>query len=349
MARRKNKKKRGEQLPPQPLPPLGDLPPPPMPGGAPLPGLPPLPAPPLPIQNPPAPQPVIEPVESDVAAAEQDDVAITERLQGYASMWRNRTEKPLQQVYGHIDRIGSGDVGSLLDRYADRFGHDLDRDIIVLRQQEREEKLGRLREAPTVELVSEIETDGTSEETGVPTTDERNEIEVQLAHLEDELRRLKPEFQEARDRNDRERIAAIHPVLKSMIEERKILKSILSGEATMDALDGGIAPSAAAVAQVASDVTAEDVSFNEFVAIVDELLGNDLPEEAASAFLNGPEFQVYQRVAVDPAGSPNTDRRAFVAIVDEVLEELPSEAIDRFISSPAVEIFGTVVRRYTED
>ena len=88
--------------------------------------------------------------------------------------------------------------------------------------------------------------------------------------------------------------SAIHPVLKSMIEERKILKSILSGEATMDALDGGIAPSAA-VAQVASDVTAEDVSFNEFVAIVDELLGNDLPEEAASAFLNGPEFQVYQR------------------------------------------------------
>ena len=181
---------------------------------------------PLPIQNLPAPQPVIEPVESDVATAEQDDDAMTERLQGYASMWRNRTEKPLQQVYGHIDRIGSGDVGSLLDRYADRFGHDLDRDIIVLRQQEREEKLGRLREAPTVELVSEIETDGISEETGVPTTDERNEIEVQLAHLEDELRRLKPEFQEARDRNDRERIVAIHPVLKSMIEERKILKSI---------------------------------------------------------------------------------------------------------------------------
>ena len=82
---------------------------------------------------------------------------------------------------------------------------------------------------------------------------------------------------------------------------------------------------------------------------MDELLGNDLPEEAASAFLNGPEFQVYQRVAVDPAGSPSTDRRAFVAIVDEVLEELPSEAIDRFISSPAFEIYGTVVRRYKED
>ena len=97
----------------------------------------------------------------------------------------------------------------------------------------------------------------------------------------------------------------------------------------MDALDGGIAPSAAAVAQVASDVTAEDVSFNEFVAIVDELLGNDLPEEAASAFLNGPEFQFISAWPWILLGSPSTDRRAFVAIVDEVLEELPSEAIDR--------------------
>ena len=56
-----------EQLPPQPLPPLGDLPPPPMPGRCAPPGTPTASCPTLPIQNLPAPQPVIEPVESDVA------------------------------------------------------------------------------------------------------------------------------------------------------------------------------------------------------------------------------------------------------------------------------------------
>ena len=52
----------------------------------------------------------------------------------YASLWERTSEKPLPQVYGHIDRMGSDEVGTLLERYADRFGHSLDREIIVMRQ-----------------------------------------------------------------------------------------------------------------------------------------------------------------------------------------------------------------------
>ena len=70
----------------------------------------------------------------------------------YGDLWAKRSEKPLPQIYGHIDRISSGDAGSLLDRYADRFGHALDRDIIVLRKKEHEDKVSEVRDAPVVEL-----------------------------------------------------------------------------------------------------------------------------------------------------------------------------------------------------
>ena len=54
-------------------------------------------------------------------------------------------------MYGHIDRLGNDDVGSLLERYADRFGHDLDREIIVMRKAEKESVRDT---APVVELIS---------------------------------------------------------------------------------------------------------------------------------------------------------------------------------------------------
>ena len=41
----------------------------------------------------------------------------------YAGLYAKKSGKPLQQVYGHIDRVGEGESGSLLDRYSDRFGH----------------------------------------------------------------------------------------------------------------------------------------------------------------------------------------------------------------------------------
>ena len=53
-------------------------------------------------------------------------------------------------MYGHIDRIATGEVGTLLDRFSNRFGSELDREIIVLRKKQQQE----MREIkPTVELI----------------------------------------------------------------------------------------------------------------------------------------------------------------------------------------------------
>ena len=54
-------------------------------------------------------------------------------------------------MYGHIDRIATGEIGTLMDRFSDRFGSELDREIIVLRK-EQQQDMRTIK--PTVELIS---------------------------------------------------------------------------------------------------------------------------------------------------------------------------------------------------
>ena len=140
MGLRKGKKNKAPAAPAPglPLPPLPGMPPLPAPPGAPAPEaplpLPPAPAPEAAMPLPEAPTPA---AESTVwATAGQEQPAVAKEDDRYGDLWAKRSEKPLPQIYGHIDRISSADAGSLLDRYADRFGHSLDRDIIVLRKKE---------------------------------------------------------------------------------------------------------------------------------------------------------------------------------------------------------------------
>ena len=164
---RRRKKNKSPQTPPSPLPPLPGMPPLP---GAPLPPLPDAPVPaPLPQPElPPAPTPM--PLEQPPAPSEAEEPS-----NEYGDLWAKRSAKPLPQIYGAIDRLGTGESGSLLDRYSDRFGHELDRDIIVLRKKEREEALNEARGAPVVELLDEEEPD-------------------RLTEVENMLRELKPQY-----------------------------------------------------------------------------------------------------------------------------------------------------------
>ena len=128
MGFRKNKKKSAPEqpnptLPPAPLPPMPGMPLP-LPDAA---SMPPLPTPPMPV--------VTEPVQIEKSGQE-----IPDKDEDYNELWAKKSNKPLPQIYGHIDRISSAEAGSLLDRYADRFGHALDRDIIVLRKQQHDDK-----------------------------------------------------------------------------------------------------------------------------------------------------------------------------------------------------------------
>ena len=130
---------------------ISELPLPPLPPGIALP--PPPPPPPLPqktefeYDDGPV-------VDSQYESNENQTIESTD----FQAQWeKRRTSDPnlsmesKDSMYGHIDRIATGDVGTLLDRFSDRFGSELDREIIVLRKQQQQD----IRAVkPTVELIS---------------------------------------------------------------------------------------------------------------------------------------------------------------------------------------------------
>ncbi len=126
-----------------------------------------LPLPPLPpgitLPPPPPPPAMVPEEESKLDDAtefleENLEEEVFDESNDFQAQWeKRRSSDPSlatdskDSMYGHIDRIATGDVGTLLDRFSDRFGSELDREIIVLRKQQQQD----IRAVkPTVELVS---------------------------------------------------------------------------------------------------------------------------------------------------------------------------------------------------
>jgi len=389
-------------LPAMPAPPAPGMPMPPAPNmsvppspGLPLPPNPPLPSPPIPavpVQPttvPPVPaQPPTPTLTQNLSAlppqdltnvtkpssTEQKPVAIEalppsqvpvpetveEETTTYSGLYAKKSGKPLQQVYGHIDRIGEGEIGSLLDRYSDRFGHELDRDIIVMRKEERDDKIAVIRDSPTVELLNE-EVEEESHLDGETLV----ELNTQLKTVEDELRRLKPEYQAAKDSGDRELLRELRPSLEQLMTERKLIKSVIAGEADLDEL---------LAAEDDEDYDEEeeydeeeydeeeyddedetyhqdeesdsDDLFPQFVSIIDSFLG-ELPEDQVVSFTKSPGFEIYKVVASDPDGADSEDRSEFFSVVDTLLGSMPDEAIIEFTESDDFEVYRAVGAVYS--
>ena len=326
LRRGKKSKKPDASLPMPDLPPPAGLPAPlPLPpGGA---ALPPLPGLPTPGEAPmPAPIPTAIPAPAVAASpaatpAPANDPATTlsgiTKESGYNELWAKRSEKPLQQIYGHIDRISNKEAGSLLDRYADRFGHSLDREIIVMRKAAVEDKVAEIRDAPTVELID----------------DEPAEPASELQQVEDELRSLKPLYQEAKALGDKETLAEITPTLQALMARRKALK----GGAQTDAASATVAE--------ASDDEGDDL-FAQFVSIVDTLLGDHLPENIVNDFIASDNFAIYQQVAESPSTTDEETRATYYHVVDDQLGNMSAESISAFVESDDFSIYQAIGERY---
>jgi len=244
---------------------------------------------------------------------------ITEE-KGYNELWAKRSEKPLQQIYGHIDRISNKEAGSLLDRYADRFGHALDREIIVMRKAAVEEKVAEIRDAPTVELV----------------TDEVDEPVSELQQVESELRALKPLYQEAKALGDKATLAELTPTLQALMSRRKALK------------DGpSVGPSVASTAETSDEEG--DSLFAEFVSIVDNLLGDHLPENIVKDFVNSAEFDTYKAVLDSPETTDEETRALFYNMVDDQLGNMSAESIKSFVASDGFNVYQAIGEQYKDE
>jgi len=322
MGMRKGKKNKAPAAPALglPLPPLPGMPPMPAPP-APAPLNLPMPLPPAPAPSPAMPLPAAPEVDTSVWAATPTPSEPV-KDDKYGDLWAKRSEKPLPQIYGHIDRISSADAGSLLDRYADRFGHALDRDIIVLRKKAHEDKISEVRDAPVIELLE--------------SATEENELSAQLSSIEDELRSLKPEYQAAKQAGDAQALSELRPMLEALMAERKSIQSAMVG-----------GDSETTTAQPVSDEDqAEDDLFVTFVGIVDELLGSNLSAEVVEAFVASEDFSTYEAVGSDPNNADEDMRSAFFGIVDGQLGNMAQEDIDAFVGSENFEIYSAIGAQY---
>ena len=377
------KKKDGNNLPPPPglpMPPAPGMPMPPAPGipMPPAPGVPMPPAPGMPLptpapatpaapaatspsgpppvptaQNalPPASPPAPEPpapvaIEALPPSPSPEPVVEVEEEDSYSGLYAKKSGKPLQQVYGHIDRISQGEIGSLLDRYSDRFGHELDRDIIVMRKEEREDKATLIRDSPTVQLLNQEE-----EENSHLDGETLVELNSQLATVEDELRRLKPEYQAAKEVGDRQLLRELRPSLETLMAERKLIKAVIAGEAELDELFSSEddeeeyeEEEESHVAEVADDDD-EDL-FPYFVTIIDSFLG-ELPEDEVTAFTQSEGFGVYRIVASDPESASDDDRTEFFSVVDSLLGGMPDDAVLAFTKSDDFEVYRAIGAMYS--
>lgn len=319
---RRRKKNKSSDSPPSPLPPLPGMPPLP---GAPLPPLPAAPIPePQPLGELPAaplpPQPEVPPVETQPVAPAPDKPA-----DEYGELWAKRSAKPLPQIYGAIDRIGSGESGSLLDRYSDRFGHSLDRDIIVLRKKEREEALKEARGAPVVELLDEEEPD-------------------RLTVVENRLRELKPQYKSAKASGDKEALRTLVPELEALMAERRTLM------AKPEPVEAAVESEEATEESVAEEEVTYDEAdqlFAQFFTIVNDLLGDELPEEAIEAFLASDGFELFKEVGADPSAIDDERRGEFFKIIDEQLGNMPDASISAFVESGDFAIYKQISEMYT--
>jgi hypothetical protein len=243
----------------------------------------------------------------------------------YGDLWAKRSAKPLPQIYGAIDRLGSGETGSLLDRYSDRFGHSLDRDIIVLRKKEREDALNEARSSPVVELLDEEEPD-------------------RLSEVENLLRELKPQYKSAKSAGDKDALRILVPQLEELMAERRSLMSQTN-------------PVNEAVASTDSESSSEqtdevdhddaDELFSQFFTIVNDLLGDELPEEAIESFLASDGFELFKEVGADPTAIDDARRGEFFKIIDEQLGNMPDSSITKFVESGEFVIYKQISEMYT--
>ena len=333
---RRKKKNKTQNVPNTPLPPLPGMPLPPPVGEQPLPGMPLPPLPPAPAELPPAPMPTPQPLPTEPAPSiplptaaplETPSAKPKEPSNEYGELWAKRSAKPLPQIYGAIDRLGSGETGSLLDRYSDRFGHSLDRDIIVLRKKEREEALNEIRSEPVVELLDAEEPD-------------------RLSEVESELRSLKPQYEQAKAANDKAALKTLVPQLEALMRERKELKGITSAPKPKKATVPVQEEILEEEIEAEEDLEGADALFTQFFAIVNDLLGDELPEDAIETFMASDGFELFKEVGADPSAIDDERRGEFFKIIDEQLGNMPDESITAFVDSGDFALYKQISEMY---
>ena len=234
-----------------------------------------MPLPPLPpgisLPLPPPPPPPVEEVSLD------EDLEILENIEemqieeveysqstDFQSHWEKRKASDpnlsvgnRESMYGHIDRIATGEVGTLLDRFSNRFGSELDREIIVLRKKQQQE----MREIkPTVELIQ-------------APTEEYEEV------LEEELEEI------SSDEDFAEFFSVINNLLGDITDE-DVIKNFIASDSFSLFEEVGASP----------ESVSEEQKVN-FFRLINQVLGDLPDDnESVEAFIGSSDFSIFVKM-----------------------------------------------------
>ena len=315
---------------PMPPPPVAPMPPPP--AEMPPPPVAPMPAPPAEMPPPPvAPMPA-PPAEMPPPPAETPPPqSITDRIDLSTFRSSESNNQNPDQMYGHIDRIATGNVGTLLDRFSNRFGSDLDREIIVLRKKEQQ----AMREVkPTIELLSTPGESDTVETSDGDDDAEFSTIELEelKSRIEEQIRPLKKRFDEAKKKRKTAEVRKLQPELKQMVDDRKLVMAALEGDADPDDLEELFVeyPEEIEVEVEAPEIDSseDDNDFMDFVELANELLGM-MPDDFQKSFLSGSSFEFYKEVFSSPDDADEDARGRFVDLINNELSSAPDAVLVR--------------------
>ena len=244
-----------------------------------------------------------------------------EQPSDFKSVWNKRkTSNPSissdsrDSIYNRIERISTGRGESLMDRYSDRFGSDLDREIIVLRKKGQDD-LASIK--PTVELISEAS---------------KNEMSL-------------PEFLEAMDDSDFVgRVAQKTGVSVEKIDELD-LDSMQEFFESADKDNSGSLDFDEFVNGIIQSFRSYDEDFSHFFTVVNGLLGQ-LPDDKTLAFIESDGFKLFETVGNDPKSTDKESRGDFFTMVNELLVDLPEAVMKSFTESNDFDLYKEIASRY---
>ena len=237
------------------------------PQGMPLPPLPPGISLPLP---PPPPPPVEEVIsDEDIETSENIEETQVEEVEysqstDFQSHWEKRKASDpnlsvgnRESMYGHIDRIATGEVGTLLDRFSNRFGSELDREIIVLRKKQQQE----MREIkPTVELIQ------------APNEEYEEELEEELEEI-------------SSDEDFAEFFSVINNLLGDITDE-DVIKNFIASDSFSLFEEVGASPESVSEEQK-----------GDFFRLINQVLGDLPDDnESVEAFIGSSDFSIFVKM-----------------------------------------------------
>ena len=243
--------------------------------GMPLPPLPPGISLPLPPPPPPPSENIDFEEDLEIVSDEIEDPnqeVETTQNNDFQSHWEKRKASDpnlsvgnRESMYGHIDRIATGEVGTLLDRFSNRFGSELDREIIVLRKKQQQE----MREIkPTVELIQAPD----------------EEYEEYEEEIQEDLE-LEQTDSDSEDLEFAEFFSVINNLLGDITDEDAIKDFIASESFSLFEKVG------------ASPESVSEEEKGEFFRIINQVLG-DLPDDNKSveAFIGSSDFSIFVKM-----------------------------------------------------